>query len=636
MANVFRQHEISLFDQFYPILGPVQSENAAQFAEKQVTGDFSKESEIIRSSWIQSDQRGGIGVKDMDERRDFDRVWWSTSWISTKGHLTLPILGTDATNPTGADAAVLIEYDNQQYAVFGKDLRRRVEGSNTWSDTLGTLVEVPTAAIVHKGKLYFACGTDFNRYDGTTLTTGTALSVGGATAQKSRYFVEWDGKLYNLDNTGQMDFSANADAGSSVTWVTDALSNLPDGHFTSLFKYHDGSSPPKVIIYMGTKEGLYQHDNSQTSWLETRLPLPFHDFNCLGVAWWRQWAFISSGMGVYELDGVSGSVRAIGLDRDQGVPQEYAGNIVKLLAGHNFLYALIDATTTGARDIFGATQGGGEFGGGGLWNGVIVEDTGFSYVARWDGYGWSVVHLSVVGGTPIIAGSISTAEDKHRIWFGLDKTVFYVPLPTTLDNPVLVSTSQFAAKSEHISCYFDHDNEVETKLAVEFTGFYEKMSADEYMTLDYAFDGDDDTWTNMTNTDFPDGKIDKNGEYIFELASGAGIAVKNIRTRETLYRGSTITNAPDRRWLRLTYVALLVPKWGFTVRVDCTKNYRYRNARAMEEALKTALATQTMGNFTFRNQGASENHRVRIADMPGAEIGGRRQKGVFNVSLVAP
>ena len=632
MANVFRPREISLFDEFYPIIGEVQSENAAQFAEKQVFGDFTKESELIRSSWVISDQRGGIGVKDMDEVRDSDRVWWSTAHINTKGHLTQPPLMTDATNPTGADAQVLIEYDNNLYAVFGRDLRKRIEGSNSWGSTLGTLAGPPTDAIVHKSKLYFACGTDFNRYDGSTLTTGTALSDGGATAQTSRYFVEWDGKLYNLDDTGQMDLTFD----QGVSWVADALSPLPTGSFTSLFLYHDGASPSKVIIFMGTKLGLYQHDNGQTSWIETRLPLPYHDFNCKGVAWWRQWAFVSSGMAVYRLDAQSGEIMPIGLDRDQGVPQEYAGNIVKLIAGHNFLFALVDATETASRDIYGAVQGGGEFGGGGLWNAIIREGTGYSYVARWDGYGWSILGLSSTSATPIIAGDVATAGDEYRIWFGMDRVVNYIELPTTLDNPVLVSTSKFAAKSEHISPWFDHNNEVETKLGVDFTGFYEKMTDDEYITLEYGLDGDDDTWIALINDDFPDGKIDKNGEYIFEIGSGAGVAFKAIRTRETLYRGSTNTLAPDRRWLRLSYVPLLVPKYAFTVQVDCRRNYRFRNTRAMVAALRTAEKSQTMGNFSFRNQGSSENHRVRINRMPGAEIGGAKKAGVFEVSLVAP
>jgi hypothetical protein len=312
-------------------------------------------------------------------------------------------------------------------------------------------------------------------------------------------------------------------------------------------------------------------------------------------------------MSVYELQTASGgaTVRPVGMDRDQGVPQAYAGHIIKFLAGHNFLYALVDSTSMAERDIYGASQGSGEFGGG-----------------------------------PMVSGTLATAEDEYRIWYSMNKSVYYVPLPVTLDNPVLVSTSKFNAQSENITPWFDADNEVETKLGAEVTGLYEKMTDDEYIILDYALDGDDDTWTNMTNDDFPDGKIDKNGEFVFEFASGSGVSFTNIRFRETLYRRTSGDNpelyAPDRRWLRLSYVLLLTPKYGFKARIDCSRNYRFRNTRQMVAALRAAERTQTMGNFTFRDQGSSENHRVRIANMSGAEIGGRRSQGVFDLTLIAP
>ena len=43
-----------------------------------------------------------------------------------------------------------------------------------------------------------------------------------------------------------------------------------------------------------------------------------------------------------------------------------------------------------------------------------------------------------------------------------------------------------------------------------------------------------------------------------------------------------------------------------------------------------------MGEFTFKNGNGSETHRVSIADMPGVEVGGRKNEGVYDVTLVAP
>ena len=94
MTSVYRRNEISLFGTYFPLVGPVSVLDAAEFANKQVIGDYTKDSERIGSSWIMSDARGGIGIKDMREYGpdgrplDVDRVWWSTSEINYNGHHT--------------------------------------------------------------------------------------------------------------------------------------------------------------------------------------------------------------------------------------------------------------------------------------------------------------------------------------------------------------------------------------------------------------------------------------------------------------------------------------------------------------------------------------------------------------------
>ena len=624
MTTVHRRNEIHLFGDFFPIMGDVKIKNAAQLAEKQVFGDFSKESDQVLSSWIIADQRGGIGVLEIDEKIHGDRVWFSTSHISTNGHMTLPNLITDATNPGGADLQIVIEYQNTLYAVFGDKLYRRIEGSNTWSASLGTLVEAPTDAIVHKSKIYFACGTDFNRYDGTNLVTGASLNA----AQPSRFFVEWVDRLYNLDNDGQMDYSSN----EGVGWTADALSSKPSGSFTSLFKYHDGASPKKVVIYLGTKEGLLEHDNGNTTWIDTGLPLPFHEHACKGSVWWRESAWIPSGMLIYKFDiGSDGpTIMPIGLDRDDGVPPAYSGHITKLLAGHNYLYALIDATDEGTRDLYG---GDGDTGTG---NAILIPATGFSWVARYDGHGWSIVHVGTSSETPILAGTLATANDAYRIWFGVDNTIKYADLSVSLENPTAVSTSKFAASSENITGWFDNNESTATKLGIELNGLFSSMTDDEYIMIYYGLDYDEDTWTLLTNTDFPLGKITTSGQADFVFGNyDEGIAFKSIRFKEELIRGSTNTLAPDRRWLRLGFLPVLPVRWGFTVRVDCRRNYRFRNKKAMTLALKAALETQTMGAFQYRDGNGAESHRVKIIDMPGAEIGGKEHEGIFDVTLLA-
>lgn len=618
MVTVFKPREISLFGTYYPIVGPVRPVLASQFAEKQVVGDYTKDSELIASSWIISDQRGGIGIKDMAEVKDADRCWWSTCEVGYKGHIVLPVLVTDAGNPTPANPAVIREYSNELYVAFGTSVRKWVEGSSSWGSSLVTLVETPTDVIVHKSKLYYACGSDFERFDGSTWTDGATLG----SAQKSRYFIEWDGKLFSLDNDGQLDYSTD----EGVTWTASALSTLPLGYFTSLFLYRNVAGD--IIIYMGTKQGLYALDFTNAKWIETELILPFHDYACHGATWWRDASYIPSGMAVYQyVTSNPAVVSLMGMDRDYGLPGDYIGNIFKLLPGHNALYALLDATSLVDQDLYPAGQYG---------DTQIYDDIGFGAVMKWSGYGWSVVYLSGDTATKITAGAICTADDIYRLWFGADNKVFYVPLQVTIQNPLEVADFDFGASGEHITPWFDADNAVVDKLGNQFKAYVKDASATEYIMLYYGLDYDDDTWTLFTNSSFPDGQIDSDGEAEFTFASDAGLSFKAIRFKAELTRGSTTTVSPDLRWLRLTYIKLLDTKWGFSLRVDCSRNYRFKNARSLLSSLKTAVATQTLGEFTFKNGNGSETHRVRIADMQGVEVGGKKSEGQYEVMLVAP
>lgn len=619
MVAVFRKSEISLFDTFYPIIGPVRPTLASVWPTKQVTGDYTKDSETIASSWIQADTRGGIGIKDMVEATDSDRCWWSTCELGYKGHLLLPVLVTSTTNPTTADVRVIIEYANELYAAFGTSVRKWAEGSSSWGSSLYTLPTTPTDAIVHNGKLYFACGTDFIRFDGTSWTTGLVLA---SAAQPSRYFVEWDSKLFNCDNTGQLDYSTN----DGVTWNTSANSTLPTGYFTSLFLYRDVGGD--VVVYLGTKQGLYALDYTNAKWVETELLLPYHDYACKGAVWWRDALYLSSGLAIYQyVTSNPATVTLVGPDRDYGLPSDYRGNIVKLLAGHNALYALLDATAADTQDLYPAGQYG---------DVQIYDNVGYSAVLKWDAKGWSVVWLSGVAATPLIAGTVATADDIYRLWLGVDGSVSYMPLQLTITNPLEVADFTFGASSEHISPWFDADNSVVNKLAVTARGYYKGMAATEYIKVYYGQNYDDDTWTLLTNATFTDGQIDADGETEFTFASNAGLAFKAIRFKELLYRGSDSALSPDRRWLRLSYIKLLDVKWGFTVRVDCSRNYRFKTAKSLLSSLKTALETQTLGTFTFKNGNGSESHQTRIANMTGIEVGGKRSEGQYDVTLIAP
>ena len=621
MPAVTRQREISLFGNLYPMIEDVGVETAAAWAQKQVIGDFTKDSETPMSSWIIGDSSGGIGIKDMNEELHGNRAWRSTAEIRYRGHNLLPRLATQAgSNPGVSHADIVIEFQNRTYVAFGTDLRLWNNVTSAYGSTLGTLAGIPTDAKVHKDKIYFACGTDFNRYDGSTLTDGATLG----SAQPCRYLEEWDDKLFTMDNDGQLDYSID----EGVTWTTNADSKLPSGYFTKLFRYRNAAG--ERVLHLATKVGLLVLDFDNARWIQTDLVLPFHAFGGLGSDVWRDATYTSAGLSVYEYKTGPPSIRSMGPDRDAGLPSSYRGSITKILAGHNAIFVFIDATSEEEADLFVA--GDDEYG-------MMQFDdaVGSSLIMQWDGIGWSVVYVSTTSALPIKGGVVAAADDIYRLWFGIDREVFFVPLQVSLQNPVEVADYDFAASDEHQTPWFDADNAVVDKTAAILTGYFTDMTATEYAKIYYAVDYDESTWTLLTNSTFTDGQVDADGETEFTFASGAGLNFKAIRFKiEKFRRSGDARFSPDMRWLRLSYLKKLEQRFGFRVKVDCTRNYRHKTAKTLLSTLKSAHADGTLGEFTFKNGSGAETHRVNILDLKGAEVGGRKSEGIFTVTMIAP
>ncbi len=616
-----RNNEVSLYGYYYPIIGEVKIDKASQWAPKQVIGDYTKDSERLTSTWGSSDHTGGIGIKDGVEGTTDNRSYWSTSEIGFNGHLVLPPLATDCTNPTTNlnDGSILIEYDNEQYCAFTTDLRKWVEGSSSWSASLGTLITTPMDAVVHKSKLYIACGTDFNRWDGSSLTTGAALSGG---VKATRYLCEWDSKLFILGNDGVLQYSTD----EGVTWTSLVTGTLEAGMYTSLFLDFDTNDD--LVLNMGTKVGVYQLDYTNSKWIDPHLAYPQHDYAALGSNRWRGSSYVPVGMGVYQLQVSSNKVLVtpMGPDRDYGLPSDYRGNIIKIVPEHNSLFALVDATTEDARDLYSATFS---------WDAVFYDNVGFSVILKWNGKGWSYFYAGASDAEALKCACVSTADDYYRLWFAIDRSVYYIPLNVNLQNPLEISTYTYAASSEHIWPWNDANNSVIDKTAIRVSVYGEKLTATEYIMLYYGTDYDDNTWTLLTNTAFPDGKLDSDGEAEFTFSSDAGITYKAIRFKAVLYRGSTTTLTPDLRWLRLTYVKNLDTQYGFSMIVDCSRDYRHKRSSTLLANLKTAWETKTLGDFTYRTfQGTSESYKVQIVNFKGATQAGRTKEGQFQISVV--
>ena len=637
MVTVHRPNEISLFGTRYPIIGSVEPIRVDPFPEKQVTGDISKEDSTIDSTWIfVGNQTGGIGVLEMLEQKDSDRCWFSTCWIQSNGHLLLPALVTSTTNPTtDSSPNATIEYNNLQYCAFGTALHRWSEGANSWGSSLGSLVATPTDIIVHKNKLYLATDSDFNRYDGTTLTTGVALS---GSVKASRYFVEWDEKLFRIANDGTFEWTID----EGVTWPASAVSDLPEGSFNGL---HIGrNAGDDFVIYLGTTFGTLALDFDGNKWVQTELTWPQHEYAGAGSTRFQDASYIPSGMHINKYRAVEGRVTNIGLDRNDGVPEANRGNTIALLSGHREMYNLIDASSPDAQELM---SGGSASPGMSVYGNIqIYDNVGASLVARYiqqdqlnddkrDG-AWSIIYAAETSGLPAKCMSVSTADGQYRLWFGIEDAMKYVDLQRDISNPTQIDGFRFdnVRGGEHLTARFDADKATAGKLARRVRCYVTDTSTTEYVKIYYRVN-DYTSWTLMTNSSFTDGQIDSDGEHLFSFSNDAGTEFDAIQFKVELYSGLS-SRSPDMRWARLEYLKQRDPVFGFGVRVDCVKNYRHSTGKSRRAAILNALDTGTLGEAAWMDAGTTETHRVRVEQYKGAEVGGKKSHGLYDLVLIAP
>lgn len=625
MANVFRQNEISLFGTYFPIIGTVQSRTINTFAEKQVFGDISKDSGVVTSEWIIDDQRGGIGVREADEKIHNNRSWWSECYIE-KGHILLPALVTSAGNPGNTAPEVTIEYRNEQYVAFGTNVYKWLDTINGWSSSLYTLPALPTDTIVYKDKLYFACGSDFVRFDGDTWILGLALTE-ASSAQPSRFFIEWDGKLLNLDNDGQLDYSVD----EGVKWIANAPSDLAAGSYTSLFLYRDAAG--NTIPYSGTKSGLYALKFDDAKWIETGVIFPKHQYAGMGANAWNDAAYIPMGLTVREYSTAASPapVRLMGLDRDDGIPSDYRGNIIRIIPSHQEFFALLDATEIDASDHFPASAFN-------TYGNVQIQDNlGYSVIFRYNNRdAWSVVYKSGSTDKPVKCGAISTANGKYRLWFGMDGNMYYRALQVTIQHPLEIDDFEYGNVKEHITSRFNADNAVIRKTATLFTVSVNATST-EYIEFYYRIDGGS-MWTQLTNSTFTDGKVITDGIHKFTFSSDSGLVFDDVQFRAVLTRSSSDTRVtPDLHWMRLSYLKESDVQWGFSLRINCSQNYRRKTAKVLDASLKAAADPGILGDFSFRKGNSTESHKVKILPpLQGVEIGGVKYESIYDVALIAP
>jgi len=616
--------EILLNSVPYRIKGRVQNSLASLFPRKTVSGDVKGDDQQRASTLRMADWRGGIGNYNKGNAyQDAPDAWWSTCQTRHHGHLALPQLAT-LTAASGAlgsfTVGVIGELASEVYGVFGTDVRKFDNTTDSWGSSLHTLPAVATDVITVRlgGTVYLVIA----HTGGYTYTSDGAAFTDDT--KDAKYLSFWNEWLWGIDDTGQLWWSSTIGDEQN-----DAQLQLPDGNINRLFPGRNAAG--KLILFAGTRRGLFAHDFEATKWVETEFALPEHPDNGLGSTRWRDAIYVPSGLGTYRY--IQGDNQAIvqvmGLDRHDGVPSDKRGVIRQLIGTHTDLLAITDATTApGTLDMYDGLGGGSVFG-----PAVIEPDVGYSYIAGWDQRGWEIKWLGGSGDQQISAALVSNAYGEYRLWWAQNQRVYYMPLRRDIVNPTQVTTLTYASSGEHITSWFDADEAGLAKLALELRVEVQDASADETVAVDYATNYDDDNWTSL-------GTISSNGITTYKFPDSTtpnGTAFRAIRFRLRLARGSTTTLSPDVVSVTFVFRKKLPARWGYSFMIDLEDEYKGVSAAKLRSNLITAIENDELVEFTFRDDSTNDrNFYVDVIMATGLEETGRDERGESMVFVAEP
>jgi hypothetical protein len=395
--------------------GQLQVQELGTFPRKITIGDPGKDSQDFLSTWIISDLTGGHGLADHQTDATISRYRYATMDVTKPNMWTQRSKVNTETGTAGAfwpAGDLLVSGNVEMYGVFGTDLHLWTEATDTWTDTTRNL----SAAPVNCGVAFAGTGT--LRLFIPMGTTGYATDTGAAITNVAtsgstpgvRDFAILGTMLIALDTNNQLWFTVDGTA-----WTSFGADGKIDGSFTAyrLDHYRDALGNPSLII--ATSGGTYVFDPAGPTLYDQDLQYPMHPDQGLAACEWRGIYYVSVGMGIHSYNSGTGTIDAMGLDRDEGLPYLYNYNsrIVDLEPAYNEMYALVQGSTA---------------------------DSTRPSVHRWTGKGWHAVweHTTTATVTRLY---VSQARSTYRVWWGGGNNSYTMELPRGYTNPKQMSVN---------------------------------------------------------------------------------------------------------------------------------------------------------------------------------------------------
>ena len=647
MANsVVEANEIFLNGVYYPLARPVRSTLASIYPAKVVIGDTTKDSQLRTSIIAWSDWRGGIGINRMEGAGDVNRAWYSTCQLRYKNHLVLPGLATESSSPSHSltDAAIgaINTLSDEVYAFWNGSVSEspKLFKYNNTSDSWGSaLTQSATDQVTDSVVFTDSGGTTylvFAHYDenGSGYTYSSNGSSWTTDTTDTKFLTVWDERLWGISHVGQLWYAT-----SIGTETNDAVLPLPDGSITALFVARNAAGIP--IIYAATTHGLFAHNSDNAMWEATQMDFPVHPDNGKGTVRWRDSVYIPSGNGIYKyINGNNAAViTVVGPDRDDGLPSDKRGAIRYMAGSHNELLVGVDASaapaTISSTSIpyqWISHQG----------SAVIPPDTGYSTILGYNDLGWETKWQSATSGKGFDSIHVSDAYSKYRVWWGHNDIVHFMDLPKDIINPSEVSEFAYALQGIHETPWFNAGQSEVDKLALNLRIEAQDLTTTEKIKVEYATDYSESYTTAVGTLDSSEMGA-ASGTYTYTFGSSVGVAFRAIKFKLTLDRSTATSTGlekfetPDVVSLTLEYRKKIAAKWGHTVDVDLTNEYKGNVPKDLRSNLISAIESTTLVEFTFRDDsGGTRNYYVDVIGAQGMEFTGHDERGSTTIQVVEP
>jgi hypothetical protein len=599
--------EVELHGVRYRVLGPIQRLPVLPFASKITVGDYSRDSEVVASSWIQSDWRGGYGIEFGTYPKDQDRFFFSTLETRFTRALTLPpapvsLLSLPSTPETSGTVGT--------YSYFGPRLYN-------WESGTPSLVWTASVSIRDAAwggdRLALALDSQDLVFFIPPNTTQTQTGIG---AEKVAFLGGWcyaacrDGKLRAWNRTS---WSAVADLPVQASSVL------------ALFSYRLSNEGAETLFLLAS-DGLYRLDRSLNVFFETGLSWPPSVW--VGKpALWKEEVFLPIGRQLLRWNGAT--VVESGPSREDGLPPFLPDRIAAVYPGYGelvlFLFGRIrltdpeDSSGSGSSNLFPDWPEGIE--GQELEPGTLLSESLF--LVSVGGSSW---HYLTRGGY-----GVGIVSSRGREWLLIldGKNVLGIPLPAEIHNPLDLPDLDHVPVGELWSPWFDGSWLEIPKVGLELHVRIRSCPSGGRALFFLETEGDPPRLV---------ASIDQSGASSFSLEElGRFPVFKRCRIRVRLERGGS-RKGPVLEYVALSFLRRPKQRWAYNVVLDLSQEWRGKGSGELAEWLRTLF--ERPEPFRFRAPGIAPRwvviSRLQWAEILGFEAfqGDADPQGRVSLSLI--